>query len=620
MLLLQTPPPPPLPLATDSNPPSPTESTSPDPNPLPPPMLTATNANKSQPPPHSQQQHAKKHNSQKQQHQLQPPLNSNNKTTCPCCRSTTQLPNDNSNTFPTTQNNHHLLQLGGDGNANDLVLSALRHQRDLFSGPSLGIPDVTTRVGSVIHAFETMARQRQALERSASEKPYDSTVGPRYRSHRSSNVKRVNDSRHKIILPTPKVSLSSFDPSILANTPATVQQSYTQSSDPLEDPSANNQNHHNNNIISIGGTHENSSSSNILHINNNNLGQYFLPSNNHNNHSHTIPRSSFQSPIGGPETHYNLPNENDSSNFDSLNLDDDYRKSSFGKQSKLQPPTSTTGTFGRNQHVNDGATTGTSTNYPNPSNSNGNFSRNNPNVFFNATPPLSQPQQQQLPEKEVPVDRKQTSSPVAAMPQGTQTHTMRYYNNHDNKNNNNNNNSSSSNRRPRPTSSTGIATLLLGSGNLATDDNDADNNNDKFLRGTTVSQSFIKNVKNMRRKSSSYDLQSANAAALGSGIGAGNGNSSAANSGLKRSGAALMTTAARHLYRRAIQQKGSHGGAGSDNDTDELTASSINNNNNHQAKPARDVDRSQQRGSTGTGTGKRSTKTFLPRTLDRAEI
>lgn len=41
----------------------------------------------------------------------------------------------------------------------DLVLGGLRHHRDLFTG-SLGIPDVNTHVGSVIHAFESLAHQR----------------------------------------------------------------------------------------------------------------------------------------------------------------------------------------------------------------------------------------------------------------------------------------------------------------------------------------------------------------------------------------------------------------------------------------------------------------------------
>lgn len=49
----------------------------------------------------------------------------------------------------------------GDRINADLILSNghRHHQRDLFSG-SLGIPDVTTHVGSVIHAFESMARTR----------------------------------------------------------------------------------------------------------------------------------------------------------------------------------------------------------------------------------------------------------------------------------------------------------------------------------------------------------------------------------------------------------------------------------------------------------------------------
>lgn len=47
----------------------------------------------------------------------------------------------------------------GNNNAG-LMVGALRHQRDLFTGSTLGIPDVNTHVGSVIHAFETMAIER----------------------------------------------------------------------------------------------------------------------------------------------------------------------------------------------------------------------------------------------------------------------------------------------------------------------------------------------------------------------------------------------------------------------------------------------------------------------------
>lgn len=478
------------------------------------------------------------------------------------------------NTSFTTQTNQLLLRESVNSSSNaDLVLGALRHQRDLFSGP-LGIPDVTTRVGSVIHAFETMARQRQALERSGSggEKPYDSTVGPRFRSHRA-NVKRVNDNRHKIILPSPKISPSSS--AATDTVPTFVQQSY-----PNPNPSFLSS------IINGSVKHNNSTNSNNLHINNNNLGQYFLHSNNHNNHNQTIPRTTFQS-SAGPEIHYNLANDNESSNFDSLNLDDDYRKSSFGKQSKLQPSGAGAapaggGTLSRNQHLNDATSSAqATTNFHATRDTEGtviSHSRNNPNVFFNATPPppprgsVATPSLQQVPEKDTP-----------ASPQ-TPT-TMRYYNNHLENDGDNNNN---------PNYNPG---------------------NDKFLRGSTVSQSFIKNVKNMRRKSSSYDLQSASGAAgLGTGRGGTTNSSpptttSSSSNGFKQRTGALMTTAARHLYRRKAK------GPGSDNDTDELTTPRPQDS----AHVVEGVDGRRTSSSfTNTTTGRR--KTFQPRTLDRAEI
>jgi hypothetical protein len=76
----------------------------------------------------------------------------------------------------------------------NLVLSALRHQRDLFSGgPALGIPDVNTHVGSVIHAFENLAYQRQIKE--GAEMPYESS--------KSSSTAEKKDSIYKINLPPP---------------------------------------------------------------------------------------------------------------------------------------------------------------------------------------------------------------------------------------------------------------------------------------------------------------------------------------------------------------------------------------------------------------------------------
>lgn len=74
-----------------------------------------------------------------------------------------------------------------------MVLSALRHQRDLFSGgPSLGIPDVNTHVGSVIHAFENLAYQRKLKE--GAENSYGS---------KSSSGTSKNETIYRINLPAP---------------------------------------------------------------------------------------------------------------------------------------------------------------------------------------------------------------------------------------------------------------------------------------------------------------------------------------------------------------------------------------------------------------------------------
>lgn len=84
-------------------------------------------------------------------------------------------------------------------NQHDLVL--VRQQRDLFSGgpsPTLGIPDVTTRVGSVIHAFETLAHQRQQRD---AEMIYESSKSMSGSSNRK-------EAMHKIILPPPPPKVS----------------------------------------------------------------------------------------------------------------------------------------------------------------------------------------------------------------------------------------------------------------------------------------------------------------------------------------------------------------------------------------------------------------------------
>ncbi|XP_037897007.1 irregular chiasm C-roughest protein isoform X2 [Glossina fuscipes] len=49
-------------------------------------------------------------------------------------------------------------------NGGELLTPYQRHQRDMFSG-DLGIPEISSHVGSMVHTFETMALQREITER-----------------------------------------------------------------------------------------------------------------------------------------------------------------------------------------------------------------------------------------------------------------------------------------------------------------------------------------------------------------------------------------------------------------------------------------------------------------------
>ncbi|KAH8414165.1 hypothetical protein KR222_010104, partial [Zaprionus bogoriensis] len=51
----------------------------------------------------------------------------------------------------------------GSGGGGELLSTQQRHQRDMFSG-DLGIPEINTHVGSVVHTFETLALQRRLAE------------------------------------------------------------------------------------------------------------------------------------------------------------------------------------------------------------------------------------------------------------------------------------------------------------------------------------------------------------------------------------------------------------------------------------------------------------------------
>uniref|UniRef100_A0A182MWJ5 Uncharacterized protein n=1 Tax=Anopheles culicifacies TaxID=139723 RepID=A0A182MWJ5_9DIPT len=625
----------------------------------------------------------------------------------------------------------------------DLVLSTLRHQRDLFSGP-LGIPDVTTRVGSVIHAFETMARQRQSLggnrDSYRADKPYDTMatgdVGTaRYRSHRS-NVKRIGDAnRHKIILPSPKISPTSsaetghFYPgqqfphqAPISQTPSTHLQLSSSSTRQYH----HDQHHHHLPPSSFSYTdphgvlpgvrRHTSASSNgggggapgeeNIHINNNNFEQNLPHSvDDHNNHSQTLPRTVFPASlsVSGTNTivagtaiahptelpHYQLNNENESSNFDSLNLDDDYRKSSFGKQSKLHhhqqqqqqqqhqlfqrrnPPSNINTLLLARAQPSSGSSGNRSTarglwslfsgannssepsNHPNAT-AGYSSSRNNPNVFFNASEhsrvePLS---------VATPMTGSIAPLQMSTAPASNATGTMRYYN-HDNNVNSANRHTTSPDLDSRQDT---VGHKILDE--RATDgvtnrrneadtsianegDNEATDNHvsgDKFLRGTTVSQSFIKNVRIIGKKSSSYDVtgpsqgatnanathrkdskkrstgRSATVTADGTGT-------SGSSNGFKHRGSLMMAAAAKHFTKRNRAPQPTVVP-----DTDELTGTlrtpkppeaATNNTDDNTANEHAPTNGGpppvKARAPIATGTANRRLL-FQPRTIDRAEI
>ncbi|XP_035781190.1 la-related protein Larp4B-like, partial [Anopheles albimanus] len=647
----------------------------------------------------------------------------------------------------------------------DLVLSTLRHQRDLFSGP-LGIPDVTTRVGSVIHAFETMARQRQTLAAGSAgrtEKPYDAAAtiaggSAKYRSHRS-NVKRVGAdtmNRHKIILPSPNLSPASsaevHDPGAsgglyhplhpLATAPDGLSQSnfpsqqhqqyHLASSAPRQTQPFHHHHHHlppssfsytdplgtglrrhtnpgDGRLMAVGGadTHN---------IDNNNTEQSsaqpghggqqqqhhqhrgvpVLPFSAFGPHGHSSAVGSGAGSLQQPQ-HYQPGHENESSNFDSLNLDDDYRKSSFGKQSKLlqhqqhqhqqqqrQPSSSlaidTVPSVARNQFTGAGGTSGSSrpTNRglwslfggssgppvpehaSSPATTGYSSSRNNPNVFFNASPSSSA-----LPTTIPSVVT--TSPPTVTTSTNTTTTTstsngsttMRYYN-LDNNSNTNGANRRSAVLRPHrageqqqqqesqflPDSLDDALVSIERYGDFDAD-NELDDGQaanagasaagDKFLRGSTVSQSFIKNVRIMRKKSSSYDVNTPNggtgttmATAIrgsqrGKRVEQVDGGAATASNSFRQRGSQMMAAAAKHFTKRnrAPSVPVAPSSAGTVADNDGLTGPADDGID----EPGADgeVDRSNVvspaatgQSATRAGSGKR--RLFQPRTMDRAEI
>lgn len=118
-----------------------------------------------------------------------------------------------------------------------------RHHRDLFSG-DLGIPDITSHVGSVVHTFETMAMMRQLAEqekrRNSQYLPSKYDQQQEHHNNNTTNTRKYNklkqkSSKQKLTL-SKRLSLSSknysFIPKLSQNhkntmTPSSTLHTYT---------------------------------------------------------------------------------------------------------------------------------------------------------------------------------------------------------------------------------------------------------------------------------------------------------------------------------------------------------------------------------------------------------
>lgn len=221
-----------------------------------------------------------------------------------------------------------------NGNASaDLVLVGQhqRHHRDLFTGSlGLGIPDVTTHVGSVIHAFESMAQNRSSTSAvETGEKPYELFGSLTNKTFHSPNI---NSSSQRKYIQTSSCSSSNVPKKSTENMQKIMSEKFDQ------------QQHQQQQL------HEQQQKQQHRHT----ISQYHLEPHQQQQHHHIHPQPSKQShtfniPVSENrgtlqqrqklttgdgyvktgEIFYHPELENDASNFDSINTDD-YRKNLFG--------------------------------------------------------------------------------------------------------------------------------------------------------------------------------------------------------------------------------------------------------------------------------------------------
>ncbi|KAM8705881.1 hypothetical protein ACLKA7_010216 [Drosophila subpalustris] len=88
----------------------------------------------------------------------------------------------------------------GVAGGGELLSTQQRHQRDMFSG-DLGIPEISTHVGSVVHTFETLALQRRLAEaeqeRDREQSKYELRTNNSNNSNSNSNNCNTGNSQSK---------------------------------------------------------------------------------------------------------------------------------------------------------------------------------------------------------------------------------------------------------------------------------------------------------------------------------------------------------------------------------------------------------------------------------------
>lgn len=347
----------------------------------------------------------------------------------------------------------------------DLVLVGhqQRHHRDLFTGSlGLGIPDVTTHVGSVIHAFESMAQNRIGGNSSISnmeigEKPYELFGSVTNKTFKSPNINNCSSQRKCNTSGcsssnVPKKSSENMQKTVSQKFDQQNQQCHTISQYHLEPPSQHHVHHP-----------PQSSKQNVRTFN--------IPvSDNHRSTLQKLEQHQRQKPttttigdgyVKTGEIFYHPEWENDASNFDAINTND-YRKNLFG----THPNVTTTNIDGRIFH----------------SQPNGNYDIVN---FID----LTRKQNHQRPMSSSIIETKMRKSVNSRNPEvfyGKPTQNI------------------------RPTSDIIQSHRNNSRVDNNNDDYDDDHYNDNFnfnndldddptfLRGSTVSQSFIKNVKNQK--------------------------------------------------------------------------------------------------------------------------